>query len=99
MGGGGLVCLSQPREPSVREADESLRKAQKGLRKEGGRERGGLLGGVSRRRPGSLSDGGSGMEAGGAGRRQAGRAHLRSIHIADVTWFCLRPVGHSGKAG
>lgn len=96
---GGLVCLSQPREPSVREADESLREARKGLRKEGGRERGGLLGGVSGRRPGSLSDGGSGMEAGGAGRRQAGSAHLRSIHIADVTWFCLRPVGHSGKAG
>lgn len=38
--GGGLVCLSQPREPSVREADESLREAQKGLRKEGGREEG-----------------------------------------------------------
>lgn len=98
-GGRGLVCMSPPSKPSVREAEESSRKARKGLREEGGRERGGLLGGVSGRRPGSLSDGGSGMEAGGAGRRQAGRAHLRSIHIADVTWFCLRPVGHSGKAG
>ena len=39
-GAGGLVRLSQPREPSVREADESLREAQKGLRKEGGREEG-----------------------------------------------------------
>lgn len=29
----------------------------------------------------------------GAGRRQAGRAHLQSIHIADITRFCLRPSG------
>lgn len=27
------------------------------------------------------------MKASGAGRRQAGSAHLRSIHIADITWL------------
>lgn len=42
---------------------------------------------MSRRRPGSRSDGCSGTEAGGRAGRQAGSAHLRPIHIADVTWW------------
>lgn len=38
-------------------------------------------------------------DGGQQGKQAAGSAHLRSIHIADVTRSVSAPVGHSGKAG